>query len=221
MASQAQYTRHDNACPACGERGELLLLGARTATLGSQVVETSWASVFNDDKKPIAFSDSVQDAAHRAGFFGARTYLNNVRTALAHAIDELRVDSSNSAPTLTWSRFPTLLERQLDQPGSILHMEAERLVSEFLGPNMTCQHDRLPAGSRLPGKVRKRLLWQAVSEMTYFSQRGRTLERASARPRLPSRGSRSSESPTACSPGCASSSGRAPAWEAAQAPSSA
>ena len=51
-----------------------LLLGARNATLGSQVVEQSWASGFNDDKKLIAFSDSVQDAAHRAGFFGARTY---------------------------------------------------------------------------------------------------------------------------------------------------
>jgi DEAD/DEAH box helicase domain-containing protein len=67
-------------CPACGNRDRLLLLGARNATLGSQVVEHSWASPFNDDKKLIAFSDSVQDAAHRAGFFGARTYLNNVRT---------------------------------------------------------------------------------------------------------------------------------------------
>ena len=32
----------------------MLLLGARNATLGSQVVESSWASVFNDDKKLIA-----------------------------------------------------------------------------------------------------------------------------------------------------------------------
>jgi DEAD/DEAH box helicase domain-containing protein len=75
--------------PGCGERDELLLLGARNATLGSQVVENSWASPFNDDKKLIAFSDSVQDAAHRAGFFGARTYMNNVRTAWAHVMDEL------------------------------------------------------------------------------------------------------------------------------------
>ena len=90
VRGQAQFTLHDNTCPACGEQNELLLLGARNATLGSQVVESSWASVFNDDKKLIAFSDSVQDAAHRAGFFGARTYLNNVRTALAHVLDELK-----------------------------------------------------------------------------------------------------------------------------------
>jgi DEAD/DEAH box helicase domain-containing protein len=91
VVGNAQYTRHDDTCPSCGERDELLLLGARNATLGSQVVEASWASVFNDDKKLIAFSDSVQDAAHRAGFFGARTWQNNVRTAWAHVLDELGV----------------------------------------------------------------------------------------------------------------------------------
>jgi hypothetical protein len=38
-----------------------------------------------DDRQVIAFSDSVQDAAHRAGFFGARTYRFNFRTALQRA----------------------------------------------------------------------------------------------------------------------------------------
>ena len=61
------------------------------------MVEQSWASGFNDDKKLIAFSDSVQDAAHRAGFFGARTYANTVRTALAKAIDLL------ATPYVPWS----------------------------------------------------------------------------------------------------------------------
>lgn len=175
-----QYTRHDDACPNCGERGELLLLGARNATLGSQVIEASWASLFNDDKKLIAFSDSVQDAAHRAGFFGARTWLNNVRTALAHVLDELRVTR------LPWSQLLALAERRFDEPDSVLHMPPERLVAEFLAPNMTWQHDwavelqqkgQLPATSRLPAKVRKRLLWQLYSDLTYQSQRGRTLER--------------------------------------------
>ncbi|PTR17227.1 DEAD/DEAH box helicase domain-containing protein [Nitrosospira sp. Nsp2] len=177
---QAQFTRHDNTCPACGERNALLLLGARNATLGSQVVEATWASVFNDDKKLIAFSDSVQDAAHRAGFFGARTYLNNVRMALAQVMDEV------AQVPLPWSEFLARTKAQFDHPGSVLHMDDERLVSEFIGPNMTWQRDwatelpehlRLPAGSRLPGRVKKRLLWQAVSEMTYLSTRGRTLER--------------------------------------------
>lgn len=179
-SGNAQFTRHDNTCPACGERNELLLLGARIATLGSQVVEATWASVFNDDKKLIAFSDSVQDAAHRAGFFGARTYLNNVRMALAQVMDEVV-----TAP-MPWSDFLEKVNAQFKQPGSVLCMDDERLVTEFIGPNMTwqrdwahelMQHQRLPADSKLPGRVRKRLLWQAVSEMTYLSKRGRTLER--------------------------------------------
>ncbi|MBK1683926.1 DEAD/DEAH box helicase [Rhodoferax fermentans] len=177
---QVQHTRHDNTCPACGNRDRLLLLGARNATLGSQVVEHSWASPFNDDKKLIAFSDSVQDAAHRAGFFGARTYLNNVRTALAKVIDEL------ARPSLSWSDFLAQADALFDTPGSVLNMSPERLLSEFIGPNMTWQRDwaeellkkgALPASSRLPAKVRKRLLWQAYSEFTYLSHRGRNLER--------------------------------------------
>lgn len=180
VVGNAQYTRHDDTCPSCGERDELLLLGARNATLGSQIVEASWASIFNDDKKLIAFSDSVQDAAHRAGFFGARTWLNNVRTAWAHVLDELQVSR------MPWSQFVALAEKRFDDVGSLLHMSPEKLVSEFLAPNMTWQHDwtvgllqhgQLPATSRLPSKVRKRLLWQLFSDLTYQSQRGRTLER--------------------------------------------
>jgi DEAD/DEAH box helicase domain-containing protein len=180
VRGQAQFTLHDNTCPACGESDSLLLLGARNATLGSQVVESSWASVFNDDKKLIAFSDSVQDAAHRAGFFGARTYLNNVRTALAHVIDEL------PQRVTPWGQFLDEAERRFDTQGSVLCMPPETLVSEFIAPNMTWQrdwstelplHQRLPADSKLPGRVKKRFLWQAYSEMTYHSQRGRTLER--------------------------------------------
>ena len=180
VTDHAQYTWHDPVCPGCGEHGELLLLGARNATLGSQVVDASWACVFNDDKKLIAFSDSVQDAAHRAGFFGARTWQNSVRTAWAHVLDELQADA------IPWTDFLTNAEARFDVPGSVLHMVPERLVAEFLAPNMTWQHDwavellenqRLPRGSRLPAKVKKRLLWQLFSDLTYQSQRGRTLER--------------------------------------------
>ena len=37
---------------------------------------------FNDDKKTLAFSDNVQDAAHRAGFFNSRTWRFGLRTAI-------------------------------------------------------------------------------------------------------------------------------------------
>jgi DEAD/DEAH box helicase domain-containing protein len=177
---QVQHTRHDNTCPSCGERDRMLLVGARNATLGAQVVEHSWASPFNDDKKLIAFSDSVQDAAHRAGFFGARTYRNNVRMALSKVMDEA------IQPGLTWAEFLAHMAQSFDKPGAVLNLAPEHLVAEFMGPNMTwhpdwsvelLQKDVLPANSRLPGLVRQRLQWEAISEMTYLSHRGRTLER--------------------------------------------
>lgn len=180
----AQFTRHDDTCPACGAREAQQLLGARNATLGAQVVEHSWASPFNDDKKLIAFSDSVQDAAHRAGFFGARTYLNNVRTALTQAIGAQTLGTG--ALTLPWQGFLQALESQTQTPGSPLYRSPEAFVSEFIGPNMTWLRDwaqgmqqdgALPSGSRLPARVLKRLLWQTYAEFTYLSHRGRTLER--------------------------------------------
>jgi DEAD/DEAH box helicase domain-containing protein len=39
------------------------------------------------------------------------------------------------------------------------------------------RHQRLPSDSRLPAKVKKRLLWQLFSDLTYLSQRRRTLDR--------------------------------------------
>jgi DEAD/DEAH box helicase domain-containing protein len=100
--------------------------------------------------------------------------------SLAKVIDEL------ASPGLSWADFLSQAEALFDTPGSILHMTPERLLAEFIGPNMTWQRDwadellkknELPAASRLPGKVRKRLLWQAYSEFTYLSHRGRNLER--------------------------------------------
>jgi hypothetical protein len=51
------------------------------------VIGTLFGSAYNSDRKLITFSDSVQDAAHRAGFFGARTFRNTLRTALAQYLE--------------------------------------------------------------------------------------------------------------------------------------
>jgi DEAD/DEAH box helicase domain-containing protein len=183
-------TWHDSTCPACGSRYRQILLGARNTTLGAITIEQSWASPFNDDKKLIAFSDSVQDAAHRAGFFSARTYLNTVRTGLARVIDLV------ATPRCSWSTFLEESAGLWQTPGSGLEIPVERFVSEFIGPNMTWQpdwaqalqqQDALPKNSRLPRRVQKRLAWEAFAEFTYLSRRGRTLEaigKATLVPRL-------------------------------------
>jgi len=178
--ANARFTLHDTKCPACGERDELQLLGAQAATLGSIIVASGWASPFNDDKRLIAFSDSVQDAAHRAGFFGARTYKNNVRMAWSQAMDELGVTA------MPWPEFLQKARQCFDTKGSILCMPPEKLVTELLPPDLSSHPDwenglrekeQLPKDSKLPEYIRKRLFWELFSDLTYMSQRGRTLER--------------------------------------------
>jgi DEAD/DEAH box helicase domain-containing protein len=146
----------------------------------------------------------VQDAAHRAGFFGARTYSNTVRTAMARAIDAL------ATPSLPWDAFLQQFERSWRQPGSPLCMDRERFVAEFIAPNMTWQrdwaqellvHGALPAASALPERVQKRLAWQAVAEFTYLSHRGRNLERI-GKAALAPRTALVEQAPSNSRPGC-------------------
>lgn len=175
----AVYRWHSKDCPACGAEDRLLLVGARNATLAAQMIEQSWASHYNDDKKLIAFSDSVQDAALRAGFFGSRTYGNNVRMAMAQVL------AHTGLPTLPWFEFLSLLPSCWLSGDGPHKMTAEDFVAEFIGPNMTWQREWaalhedgvLPTGSPLQDRVRKRLSWQAVADFTYLSRRGRTLDR--------------------------------------------
>lgn len=183
-------TWHDPTCPACGSKFRQILLGARNTTLGAVTIEQIWASPFNDDKKLIAFSDSVQDAAHRAGFFSARTYLNTLRTGLSQVIDQIAM------PQCSWITFLNQSASLWLDQSSTLAMPVERFVSEFIGPNMMWQRDwdhdlkelgSLPRNSKLPERVQKRLAWQAFAEFTYLSRRGRTLDaigKATLAPRL-------------------------------------
>jgi DEAD/DEAH box helicase domain-containing protein len=149
---------HDKTCPACGAEDALLLLGSRSTTLGAQIIDQTWGTRFNDDKKLIAFSDSVQDAAHRAGFFGARTYLNNVRTAMTKAIKHF------ATPSVPWNDFVTQLPELFRDPASPLRMADEEFVVQFLGPNMGWQRDwaeELIEHGALPKGVSSRAAWKS------------------------------------------------------------
>lgn len=69
-------------CPFCGSQGGLAIMGLRSATAISAGISELYASRFNDDKKLLAFTDNVQDAAHHAGFYNAKTWRFMLRTAM-------------------------------------------------------------------------------------------------------------------------------------------
>lgn len=163
---------HD--CPACKAGGSLTIVGSRAASLTSVMISQIFASGFNADKKLLAFSDNVQDASHRAGFFGARTFTFNFRAALDRAVRE--AGGPVAFPCVT----PRFLEHwENDQRGR------EWFITTFLPPDMDWLNDyaelrergKLPDGSNLPELVRRRLDWEIWSEYTVDCRIGRTLEK--------------------------------------------
>lgn len=163
---------HD--CPECGARDSLAIVGYRAATLTSVMIGRLFSTPYNDDFKLIAFSDSVQDAAHRAGFLGANTWRQVVRQALANWLKEQPTALSLKEMT---GLLPTYWRERIGHDG--------RFCGLFSAPNITWHRDyraltetgTLPVHSELLEWVAKRLAWECVAEFGRRSAFGRSLER--------------------------------------------
>lgn len=161
-----------NDCPFCGTQGGLTIVGSRAASLTSVLISQLYASSHNDDKKLLTFSDSVQDAAHRAGFFEARTYRFNLRGAIQQFVE----------------RADTLNLDQLQEAVAEHYREAmgdKRYVSTFIAPDMEWfrefealqEKGEIPKGATLVEDVSRRLAWEVWSEYSFRARIGRTLEK--------------------------------------------
>ena len=164
-------------CPCCGSRRGISLMGLRSATEISASISQMFASKFNDDKKTLAFSDNVQDAAHRAGFFNARTWRFGLRTAIQKYCQEI-----GSGQCLT--DFENGFLRYWHA-----HMSDEEFIAFFIAPNMTWmnayeemvekrelgKHD---AARRLMREVECRLKYEIMLEYGLAGKIGRTLEKS-------------------------------------------
>ena len=164
-------------CPCCGSRRGLSLMGVRSATEISASISQMFASRFNDDKKTLAFSDNVQDAAHRAGFFNARTWRFGLRTAMQKYCMALGAGKN-------LADFQEGFVQYWHQ-----HMTKEEFVSFFIAPNMTwmqAYEDMIEKrkfgddkGSRtLMYEVEQRIKYEILLEYGLAGRIGRTLEKS-------------------------------------------
>ena len=85
--------RIDRTCPACGQARGLLLFGMRAARLTTGITGTLYTSAQNEEQpeaKPrfLMFSDSVQDAAHRAAVAETRNTLSVYQKSLYSTLRE-------------------------------------------------------------------------------------------------------------------------------------
>ena len=165
-------------CPYCGAREALIILGSRASSLLSTALAQLFVSRHNDDRKVIAFSDNVQDAAHRGSFFAARTWRNGLRAAIAQVVarhDGITVGDLPERVLAWWGRAEV-------NPGAF---NEERFISEFIAPDRLWFRDfealrdngAVPAGSRLLSLVQRRVRWDTLAELTFGATIGRTLER--------------------------------------------
>ncbi len=172
----APFNRSHHDCPYCDGERTLTIVGAQAASLASVSVGQLFGSPYNGDKKLIAFSDSVQDAAHRAGFFEARTWRLNLRPAMAQVIHDA---VANGAP-LTLATLPGAFEAQWQA-----RLGEKDYIKAFLPPSIAWLRDYdqllhadvLPEGNYLQQLVRRGLTWAMLGEFAQDAHVGRTLPR--------------------------------------------
>ena len=164
-------------CPCCGSKRGLSLIGVRSATEISSTISQMFSSRFNDDKKTLAFSDSVQDASHRAAFFNSRTWLFGLRTAIQRYCTEEGAGQS-------LQEFQNGFIRYWHD-----HLSDEDFMSFFIAPNMTWRHayedmveNRKLASDKtakdLMREVESRLQYEIMLEYGLNGRIGRTLEKS-------------------------------------------
>lgn len=159
-----------DTCPSCQQRDGIRFLGSAIATQLSVALSTLFGSTNLDpsEKKTLVFTDSVQDAAHRAGFVQARSHSLTVRSVLREAV-------GSEARSLD-----TLAERVIQRAG-----DDAGLRYRILPPDQADKKEFRPfweaktlakVPQAVKGRVRRRLAFDAALEFGLQSRLGRTLE---------------------------------------------
>lgn len=164
-------------CPRCHAADGLSMLGSRAASLSSVAISELFLSPYNDDRKLLAFSDSVQDASHRAGFFAGRTFRFGMRTAIQSTLE----DADAPIP------LPAFADRLVAH--WIPRLGERRLLATFMPPDLR-EHPLYEKAAEVePGKtprardmeramalLRARIGWEVTRELGLGVVLGRSLE---------------------------------------------
>ncbi|MBJ7339772.1 DEAD/DEAH box helicase [Mycolicibacterium sp.] len=164
-----EQSRNDT-CPACGTADGIRFLGSAVATQLSVTLSNLFGDKHLDaaEKKALMFTDSVQDAAHRAGFVQARSHSLSFRTALRGALGESILDLDELARAIIErAGNDPMLRYQLLPPDIV---DRDEFVA-FWKPDVH------PFSRRAAeNKAKQRLRFDVDLEFGLQSRTGRTLE---------------------------------------------
>lgn len=159
-----------DACPSCLRPEGIRFLGSAIATMLSVSLSGLFGTPGLDprEKKALVFTDSVQDAAHRAGFVQARSHALTLRSLLRQAIGDDEIDLAK------------LVARVVDLAGDDQGKRYRVLPPELAAREKFEKFWSAPTLRQVPRQVRgwveKRLLLDIELEFGLRSDVGRTLE---------------------------------------------
>lgn len=177
--------RIDKICPHCNSRNTLALIGTGVSTLESiaaaQVLATATDPTKDGQRKLLAFTNGVQDAAHQAGFIENR----NFRFGMRHAIQAILRDAKEpiTLPEV-YNRFIKHWKEHSDEEGK---GNLEAYYYKFFPPDCEARleiDDYKNKDGKLSSIFDKefsnRMSWEIWAEYSYSAMIGRTLEKTGA-----------------------------------------
>lgn len=168
QGTDAEEKSKGEFCPACNERDSIRFLGSAVATLLSVSLSTLFGDQQLDDheKKSLVFTDSVQDAAHRAGFVESRSHVLTLRNVIAEAIGDV-------------STLEAVAGQIVSQAGEDSSKRYRALPPEFSTDRFAevraWWQQPQKTNRKAAEKVMKRLSFDAALEFGLQSRYGRTL----------------------------------------------
>lgn len=168
-------------CPCCGEGRSLSLVGGRTATMASvvtsQILSTEFDDADLDQRRALLFANSVQDAAHQAGYVEARNYRFTFRSAIVNALDPIRDSSLKELQgNLKTSYNYRFRQNSQGDEGYVAHFFPAELEGK-VDPKAYYHTEQKIYESNFLKELNARIDWEIVSEFGVQSTIGRTLER--------------------------------------------
>lgn len=179
-------TKARHVCPECNTENAMGIIGTRVATLSSITVSQVLASDLDPrtekERKILAFTNSVQDAAHQAGFVEARNYRFTFRASLQKIINQnqgpVRISDLQNQFTAYWKNNSD--STGLNQEEAFYY----RFFPADYHSKADIDIDYRDAGKKFIPSFRKefdtRMHWEVLSEFGYNAMIGRTLEKSGA-----------------------------------------
>ncbi|MDR2409150.1 MAG: DEAD/DEAH box helicase, partial [Bacteroidales bacterium] len=175
FSNSQSNTKKQFVCPFCGSTNSFTLMGWRATTAISTCLNHLFSTKYNDDKKILAFSDNVQDAAHLSGFFNFRTIRFVMRSAIQRYV------LSNSIQSL--ETFQTEFVNYWRNKWTI-----EQFISNFTPPEFINREkyeemkeneeyvENVPKDEFVEG-ISRRLRYEILLEYGLLSNNARSLEK--------------------------------------------